>query len=91
MNTDGTSVFSSAERKWKVWKHSTGMTSCYCGHMKRNHNKEYEQAIVKHGLKEQDDEGLGGGKAQPEGCVPFTIEMFHHLLMKWIVADDQVS
>lgn len=49
--------------------------------------EEYERAIAKFGLKEQEIEG-DQGDAQEH--LPFSVEMFHHLLMKWIVADDQV-
>ena len=73
--------------QWKTWKHGNGMTSCYREHLKQKHSKIYEETRRILNLKHADELT---GASSPE-CAPFKLEMFYHLLMKWVVADDQVS
>ncbi|KAG9309391.1 hypothetical protein JVU11DRAFT_10643 [Chiua virens] len=73
-----------SKRQWKTWKHGTGMTTCYRTYLKTKHPEEYKQAINEHGLKIHELEDIGGLIQEP-----FTVPMFHHLLMKWVVEDDQ--
>ncbi|KAH0825679.1 hypothetical protein J3R83DRAFT_10906, partial [Lanmaoa asiatica] len=72
------------KRQWKIWKHGTGMTTCYRTHLKTKHPEEYERAISEHGLKVHELEDIGRLTQEP-----FMVPAFHHLLMKWVVEDDQ--
>jgi hypothetical protein len=63
------------------------MTSCYREHLRQKHSKIYEETSRILNLKHADESA--STSRSPER-VPFTLETFYHLLMKWVVVDDQV-
>ena len=63
------------------------MTSCYQDHLKQKHANIYVHACQISNLKHAEEPT----SAESSERAPFTLEMFYHLLMKWIVVDDQVS
>ena len=71
--------------QWKVWKVSDGMTSCYRTHMKKKHGEQWQDICRAMGLK-----NAAGKPEKNVGKRTFSREMFYHLLMKWVAADDQV-
>ncbi|KAF5372361.1 hypothetical protein D9615_009320 [Tricholomella constricta] len=74
-------------KKWKTWKHQSGMTSCYRAHLKNKHLNDYEAVIERLGLKHSTNDRPASGTMPEHG--PFSLETFYLLLMKWIVVDDQ--
>lgn len=70
-----------------AWNHRDGMTSCYRRHLKENHLDDWVAECIAKQLK--NSEKLKETQTEAER-VPFTQEMFKHLLMKWIAVDDQV-
>lgn len=64
------------------------MTSCYRRHFQGYHEEEWSEACKSEKLKPSwqslPSKDAGGRQA------PFTVERFHHLLLKWIAVDDQV-
>ena len=69
----------------------TGMTSTYRDHLLREHNAIYKTTVVLKGLKGAREIAAemshqGSGVELP----PYSKQRFQYLLMKWIIADDQV-
>jgi len=61
------------------------MTSCYRRHLQGYHEEEWSEGCKSENLKPSQSLPSKGTKQ-----APFTVEGFHHLLLKWIAVDDQV-
>ncbi|KAG2059653.1 hypothetical protein BDR06DRAFT_1003235 [Suillus hirtellus] len=71
--------------QWKVWQLRDGMTSCYREHFNSQHHQLWKQICKNMALKtrHQAHHSIGGEQRV------FSLEMFHHLLMRWVAVDDQ--
>jgi hypothetical protein len=80
-------MFSDDEKnpQWKVYKVGDGMTPTCRNHLSK-HGQRWKEICAIMGLKLKDEEE-SAGKIQP---VAFMVEMFYHLLTKWVAVDDQV-
>ena len=66
------------------------MTRTYCTHLRNHHLLVYEETCLIKGLKHSESIGTDIESFGEQGPQPFTQGMFYHLLMKWIIVDDQV-
>ncbi|KAF9002794.1 hypothetical protein BDQ17DRAFT_1425750 [Cyathus striatus] len=75
---------------WKTWHHcgNRSMTSCYHTHLQNNHCTIWELTVQKLGLKGSKDQDQ---QQTTTTCINgvFNMETFYHLLMCWIIIDDQ--
>ena len=65
------------------------MTSTYRSHLKNHHGPIYEQVCVVKNLKNASRIGHVAGNIK-DMPLKFTEAAFYHLLMRWIIVDDQV-
>lgn len=73
-------------RKWKTpWKNIQGVVSTIRMHLKTHHKDIYEKLVKVLGITHLS--GLGENGIDE----PFDVKRWNELLMKWVVADDQVS
>jgi len=72
---------------WTAWNHGSSMTTCYRRHLQGYHKEEWAEVCKSGNLKQS--QALLSSDAQ-SAWIPFTLEMFYHLLLKWIAVDDQV-
>lgn len=80
-------MIQSAHGSWSAWNHGLSMTGCYRRHLQNNHQNEWVETCKSGNLKLL---SLSSSNMQSSRQIPFTLEMFYHLLLKWIAVDDQV-
>ena len=79
-------IFSEDEEnpQWKVYKVGDGMTPTYRNHLHK-HGHQWKEVCVAMRLKKAEEDS--GKQIQRQA---FMVDMFYHLLMKWVAVDDQV-
>jgi hypothetical protein len=76
-----------------VWLNAGGQTDCICKHFKKHHNLVWRELVLQNKLKGW--ETVDQPESTPQGPMynpnEFTLTRFYERLVRWIVADDQVS
>src|SRR5882757_2136928 len=83
--------FHHGTRDWQVYKNTEGITTTMRSHLRQRHGTEYDKVVSALKLKHSNElEGDGPTPNTSFRRGPFKLEEWIRLIIRWIVADDQV-
>ena len=77
--------------EWKVWKNSDGMNNTLRTHLRTHHFDIWSRICKAEHLKATTADTVTARRLPSDSCAEFTMNGFIERLIRWIVADDQVS